>query len=287
MKLSIVTINYNDARGLAKTLKSVADQHIPEGFQLEHIIIDGASTDSSVDVIRDYEMSLINIGDSLTNIGVSLKWVSEKDKGIYNAMNKGIRMATGDYCQFLNAGDMLASPDVVAQMFASMVEKQFPDILYGQMNKVFADGTVAHDFSGGGREYTLMQAYHGCLNHSPAYIRRSLFDKFGLYDETLKICSDWKWYLQAIVLGGTQAVYAPVQVTIFDMGGISETRKDILEEERTRLLKELVPPGILHDYDRYHFPMEQYDRLKRHHLWPIVYFVERVLFKLEKWHILR
>lgn len=279
MKLSIVTINYNDAPGLTKTLKSVANQHIPESFHLEHIIIDGSSTDTSVEVIRKYECAQCTM--------YSVKWVSEKDKGIYNAMNKGIRMATGDYCQFLNAGDMLASPDVVAQMFASMVEKQFPDILYGQMKKVFADGIVAHDVSGGGREYTLMQAYHGCLNHSPAYIRRSLFDKFGLYDETLKICSDWKWYLQAIVLGGTQAVYTPVQVTIFDMGGISETRKDILEEERTRLLKELVPPGILHDYDRYHFPMEQYDRLKRHHLWPIVYFVERVLFKLEKWGVLR
>lgn len=273
MKLSIVTINYNDAQGLAKTLKSVANQRIPKDFELEHIIIDGGSTDNSVEIIKQYPH-------------VS-KWVSERDKGIYNAMNKGIQMATGDYCQFLNAGDMLAGPNVVAQMYSSMVEKNFPDILYGQMKKVFTDGSVAHDFSGGGREYTLMQAYHGCLNHSPAYIRRSLFDKFGLYDETLKICSDWKWYLQAIVLGGTQAVYTPVQVTIFDMGGISETRKDILEEERTRLLKELVSPGILHDYDRYHFPMEQYDRLKRHHLWPIVYFVERVLFKLEKWHILR
>lgn len=272
MKLSIVTINYNDAVGLKKTLESVAMQK-PCDCEVEHIVVDGGSTDESVDVIKQYPHVA--------------RWVSEKDYGIYNAMNKGIKMATGDYCQFLNAGDMLAGPDVISQMCSSLVAKQFPDILYGQMRKVFADGSITHDISGGGREYTLMLAYHGCLNHSPAYIRRSLFDKFGLYDETLKICSDWKWYLQTIVLGGTQAVYTPVLVTIFDMGGVSETRKDILEEERTRLLKELVPLGILHDYDRYYFPMEQYDRLKRHHLWSVVYFVERVLFKLEKWHILR
>ena len=81
--------------------------------------------------------------------------------------------------------------------------------------------------------------------------------------------------------------YVDIDVTIFDMTGISETRKDILNEERNRLLQEMVPEGILKDYDRYHFPMEQYDRLKRHHLWGLVWFVERILFKLEKWRILK
>lgn len=279
MKLSIVTINYNDAPGLAKTLKSVSDQHIPDGFELEHVVIDGASTDNSVEVVTGYWLSV--------NGRYEVKWVSEKDKGIYNAMNKGIWLATGDYCQFLNSGDMLAGVDVIKQMFHALIKAEYPDVLYGNMRKVMADGRFFDDSCGGTDDVTLNMFYKGCLNHSPAYIRRSLFEKFGLYDESLKICSDWKFYMQAIVLGGATVRYTNVLVTIFDMGGISETRRDILNEERTRLLNELVPQGILKDYEKYHFPMAQYDRLKKHHLWGLVAFVERVLFKLEKWHILR
>lgn len=78
-----------------------------------------------------------------------------------------------------------------------------------------------------------------------------------------------------------------IVVTHFDMTGISETRKDILNDERNRLLQEMVPQGIIRDYNRYHFPMTQYDRLRHYHVWKIVCFIERVLFKLEKWHILR
>jgi hypothetical protein len=81
--------------------------------------------------------------------------------------------------------------------------------------------------------------------------------------------------------------YVDIDVTMFDMTGISETNKDLLNKERNQLLNELIPRGILKDYDLYHFPMEQYNRLKRRHLWGLVYFIERVVFKLEKWHILR
>ena len=108
-----------------------------------------------------------------------------------------------------------------------------------------------------------------------------------MYDENLKICSDWKFYMQSIVLGQASVKYVPLLVTIFDMGGMSETRKDILEEERKMLLQQMVPQGILKDYERNHFPMSQYNRLKRYHLWGLVSFVERVLFKFEKWGILK
>lgn len=280
MKLSIITINFNNAEGLRKTLASVASQTCRD---IEHVVIDGGSTDGSVDIIKEY-VSQCMMYDVL--------WVSEKDKGIYNAMNKGIRKATGDYCQFLNSGDTLAAPDVTERMMATLYTihntpytKDVPDILYGDMLKIgekkFVDRSCARE------DVTLNMFYRGCLNHSPAYIKRSLFDEYGYYDETLKICSDWKFYMQSIVLGKATTKHVDIVVTHFDMNGISETRKDILNEERNRLLKELVPQGILKDYDRYHFPMEQYDRLKRHHLWGLVYFIERVLFKLEKWGILR
>lgn len=276
MKLSIITVNYNDAEGLRKTLASVAAQTYRD---IEHIIIDAASTDGSVDVIREYEST-----NSQTTNPLTIIWSSEKDKGIYDGMNKGIRKATGDYCQFLNSGDTLAYPDVTEQMMAAMEDGI--DILYGNMLKI-GDKARYVDRSSANYNVTLNMFYRGCLNHSPAYIKRSLFDEYGYYDETLKICSDWKFYMQSIVLGKATTKHVDIVVTHFDMNGISETRKDILNEERNRLLKEMIPQGILKDYDRYHFPMSQYDRLKKHHLWGLVYFIERVLFKLEKWGILK
>lgn len=287
MKLSIITINYNNAEGLRKTLASVASQTYPN---IEHIIVDGASTDGSVDVIKEYENQL-----HITHSTINLLWSSEPDNGIYNAMNRGIRKATGEYCQFLNSGDMLAAPDVTERMMAALlqckskadaVKTNDVDIIYGDMLKI---GVKKHyvDKSSRNDDVTLMMFYRGCLNHSPAYIKRSLFDEYGLYDESLKICSDWKFYMQSIVFGKAITKHVDIVVTHFDMTGISETRKDILNDERNRLLQEMVPQGILRDYNRYHFPMTQYDRLRRYHVWKIVYFIERVLFKLEKWHILR
>ncbi len=280
MKLSIVTINYNNAEGLRNTLASVAEQSYHD---IEHIIIDGGSTDGSVETIMEYVSADQSEKEKDPFFKHTIKWVSEKDNGIYHAMNKGIRKATGDYCQFLNSGDSLAAPDVTERMMAAM--EGGIDVLYGDMLKIGVKQYV--DRSSRNDDVTLNMFYRGCLNHSPAYIKCSLFEEYGLYDETLKICSDWKFYMQSIVLGKATTKHVNIIVTHFDMNGISETRKDILNEERNRLLKEMVPQGILKDYDRYHFPMSQYDRLKRHHLWGLVWFMERVLFKLEKWGILR
>ena len=299
MKLSIITINYNNAEGLRKTMESVLAQTYTD---IEYIIVDGASKDGSVEVIREYEQTLASrlsssgVPDKVRDfVGCSLasrlKWLSEPDKGIYNAMNKGIKMATGDYCQFLNSGDILINDNCTQMMVEQLCQvnnnRSLPlGVIYGNMKKAMSDGAILHDSCNGGNDVTLNMFYRGCLNHSPAYIRRDLFDKYGLYDESLRICSDWKFYLQSLVLGGESVEYADIDMTLFDMTGISETNKDLLNEERNRLLAELIPAGILKDYDEFHFPMIQYRRLKKHHLWGIVYFIERVLFKLEKWGIL-
>ena len=308
MKLSIITINYNNAEGLRKTLASVASQTYVE---IEHIIIDGGSTDGSVEILEAYPQPLPKRRGEITegkfptqNPAHKVLWISEKDNGIYNAMNKGIRMATGDYIQILNSGDILAAPDVTERMIAAIrnwqceesmplcykpytIHQEFPTIFYGNMKKLLPNGKILHDACNGGNDVTLDMFYRGCLNHSPAYIKRSLFDKYGMYDENLRICSDWKFYMQSIVLGSERVQYVDIDMTLFDMTGISETNKDLLNNERNQLLKEMVPVGILRDYDNYHFAVDQYKRLKKHHLWGLVYFVERVLFKLEKLHILR
>ena len=126
MKLSIITINYNDAIGLQKTLNSTLMQTCTD---FEHVIVDGASPDNSVEVIEKYAAEA-------SAKGIKVTWISEKDKGIYNAMNKGIKMASGDYIQILNSGDCLAADTVVADMYSALKEKEYPEILYG-MNKVF------------------------------------------------------------------------------------------------------------------------------------------------------
>ena len=333
MKLSIITINYNNVEGLKKTLASVAAQTYPN---IEHIIIDGGSTDGSVEVIKEYaEKSSLQ--------GREIKWVSEQDNGIYNAMNKGIEVALGrrivnsfnrsersedknhgieialgrrvvntnhtsnithntsqeslcDYVQILNSGDLLAASDVTERMMAALHQtsnikhqtsvENCPAIFYGNMLKQdFTTGKII----GKSREveYSLRQYYSSTMNHDCCYFRRNLFDTYGLYDENLKIVSDWKWFLQAIGLGHVKPVYVDIDVTIFDVSGISETNLALRNQERRQVLKELLPPAILADYDAHAFEMEQMNRLRRRHLYGLVYFIERVLFKLEKWHILR
>ena len=301
MKVSIVTINYNNVEGLKKTLSSVVEQSYRD---IEHIIIDGGSTDGSVDAIKEY------VADNPKRESFfkhTVNWVSEHDNGIYNAMNKGIEIALGrrivnsfnrseqgedknkvvpDYIQILNSGDIFAASDVVERMVAEIENAEYPELLYGNMiKKDYTTGKIL----GKSREveYSLRQYYASTMNHDCCYFRRDLFETYGLYDENRKIVSDWKWFLQAIGLGHVKPVYVDIDVTIFDASGISETNLALRNQERRQVLEELLPPAILADHDKYAFPTTQIDRLKKYHLWSLVYFIERVLFKLNKWQILR
>ena len=270
MILSIITINRNNAAGLEKTMQSVLSQTRTD---YEYVVVDGASTDDSVAVIERLAPAF----------GDRLKWISEPDKGIYNAMNTGIGMATGEYIQILNSGDSLVSPDVTDKMYAALEKEGHPSILYGNMLKDFPDGHIKRDKGFAGEDITLLGMYIGTLNHSPAYIRRSLFDKYGPYDESLKIDSDWKWYLQAIVFGEEKPVYVDIDVTLFDMTGISETNRELTKAERKQVLQELVRPTVLADYDAWAPSIRMMKRIKRHPwAYKIVWFLERVLFKIEK-----
>ena len=269
-KLTIITINRNNVTGLEKTMQSVLAQACKA---FDYVVVDGASADNSVEVIHRYS----------EQFGDRLKWLSESDKGIYNAMNKGIRMASGDYVQFLNSGDCLTADDVVVRMLDALKSNDNPSILYGNMLKDMPNGAILRDRCFAGQDITFLGFYTGTLNHSPAYIRRDLFDKYGPYDESLRIVSDWKWYLKAIVLGEEKPVYTDVDVTLFDMHGISETNKELDKAERKKVLTELISPSILADYDRWALPINQMKRLKRHPwAYRLVWFLERCLFKVEK-----
>ena len=254
--LSIITINYNDVEGLRKTLASVAAQTYP---YIQHIIVDGNSTDGSVEIIREYADN-------------QCKVESVKCKGGENG---------------------------AAEMNMPYRLENCPAIFYGNMIKEYPDGRRVKDTCLGDSkttskeivlretEWTMYDFIKGTINHDPTYIRRDIYEKYGLYDDSLKIVSDWKWFVQTVVFGGEKVFYIPMDVTIFDMTGISETNLAAREIERRNEMEKIFPVAVLKDYDAYHFPINQIQRLKRHHMWPLVYFVERILFKLEKWGILK
>ncbi|MGN0187171.1 MAG: glycosyltransferase family 2 protein [Paludibacteraceae bacterium] len=296
MKLSIITINYNNAAGLCKTVQSVAEQ-LPCDLEVEHIIVDGNSTDESVQIIREYEQQL-------SSSSISLTWVSESDNGIYNAMNKGIRMASGEYIQILNSGDILASNHVLADCCMHMDKLGHPKFLYGNMiKKDYTTGKIVG--KSGEVPYSLLQYFVSTMNHDCCWIKRSLFvnvnandnandndnivgvdvgvcKSYGLYDEDLRIVSDWKWFLQAIGLGKVKPVYVDVDMTIFDTSGISEQNLSLRYEERRRVLEDVLPPAVLADYDRHAFDMEQMDNLRKHPwAYKLVWTLERVLNRID------
>lgn len=232
MKLSIITINYNNATGLKKTLDSVVCQTWGD---FEHIIVDGVSSDESVQYITNYCEQVAN--------RYPVRWVSEKDSGIYNAMNKGIRVAKGEYCLFLNSGDCLADEQVLDKVFAIDFNE---DVVYGFLKLDYGDHL---ELGYSPRHVTLMTFVQGTIPHSGnAFIRRDAFERWGLYDESLKIVSDWKWFIKTIIQCDASCRYIDVLLSVFDCAGISSTKQDLMFEERERVLHELVSERILQDY---------------------------------------
>ena len=271
MKLSIITINRNNAQGLKKTMQSVVEQ---TSNDIEYIVVDGASTDESVDIIKSFADQRL------------IRWVSERDNGIYNAMNKGIGMAQGEYVMILNSGDYLATPQVIEQMNEKLVDKGQPDILYGNMIKIWPDGKTRRDYQLS-VNYSLFDFYQSTLNPDGTYIRRSLFQQFGPFDETMKICSDWAWMLKTIGLGGVKPSRVNIDTLYFDMTGVSESgerSRQTIQKERRQVLQQTLPAPVLADYDRFAADITLMRRIHRHPwAFRLVRFLERCLFKYEKW----
>lgn len=271
MKLSIITINRNNAQGLKKTMQSVVEQ---TSNDIEYIVVDGASTDESVDIIKSFADQRL------------IRWVSERDNGIYNAMNKGIGMAQGEYVMILNSGDYLATPQVIEQMNKKLVDKGQPDILYGNMIKIWPDGKTRRDYQLS-VNYSLFDFYQSTLNPDGTYIRRSLFQQFGPFDETMKICSDWAWMLKTIGLGGVKPSRVNIDTLYFDMTGVSESgerSRQTIQRERRQVLQQTLPAPVLADYDRFAADITLMRRIHRHPwAFRLVRFLERCLFKYEKW----
>ncbi|MDX1718751.1 MAG: glycosyltransferase family 2 protein [Salegentibacter mishustinae] len=227
--ISIITVNLNNLEGLKKTMTSVFEQTWQE---FEYIVIDGGSTDGSKEYIEQHT-------DKLNY------WVSEQDKGIYNAMNKGILKAEGEYLLFLNSGDWLFDKKVL-----KIVQENIKnvDVLYGNMVKIYADGREHLDKGVNGRTISLKTFIEGTLNHSASFINHRLFSKYGLYDEGLYIVSDWKFFLISLGLNESEVIYVDFPVSYFDMNGISNKNLKLRNEERELVINDVVALPVFSDY---------------------------------------
>lgn len=231
MKLSIITINFNDFKNLEKTLKCLEYQQFDD-FEL--IIIDGGSIDGSLEVLRRFEV--------LPRFKDKLRWISEKDNGIYHAMNKGIKMSCGEYCFFLNAGELLADNNVFGKVFQ---HEHAESIIVGNVILVLDKVVRIESYN----QLSFGSFYTGTICHQAAFIKRELFNKYGLYDESLKIVSDWKFFLFAIVMHNELVRYLDINICYHDLYGVSITNTDLYNSERKKVLSEFIPESILTDYE--------------------------------------
>ena len=213
MILSVITINRNNAEGLRKTMESVSAQ-IYQDF--EYIIVDGASTDSSVDVIREMSATL-NDGmscDKSRNDALSFKWISEL---IYNAMNKGVKMCSGEYILMLNSGDYLIDEHVIERIIP---ELDGTDIIQGNIIKI-SNGREIVCVGVGKSDITFLDAMHAHFLHQASFCRRELFDKYGYFDESYRINGDTVFYAKCLAFGNATFRYVNLNIAYFDTTGIS------------------------------------------------------------------
>ena len=255
MQYSIITINYNNGEGLRHTIESVISQTFND---YEFIVIDGGSTDDSVNIIKSFS-------DKIDY------WVSEKDRGIYHAMNKGVAQAHGKYCIFMNSGDCFYN-DMVLKRFVDYEIKE--DIIVGKLisNK---NGQVL--FAPPQQQISLYYLYSGTVPHQSTFIRIELLRQFP-YDESLKIVSDWKFFVQAIVLNNCSVRYIDDYVATFDLEGISTSNPERMWKEKEEILASMFPPRVLSDYKR----MKQSECMTQV-LTPqlrIYYSVDRLVYKI-------
>lgn len=219
MKVSIITVNLNNLQGLRRTMTSVLSQ---DRSLYEWIVIDGGSIDGSVDLIKQHQKEVDY-------------WISEQDNGIYNAMNKGIAVAKGEYCLFLNSGDFLANNTILHDVFANGFED---DIIYGRMRST-SDGEIMNHLMTDNP--TLSDIWNKPLPHQAMFIKSILFERFGLYDETLRIISDWTFYLNAIIFGSCSVRFLPIVIANFEGGGISSTSR---AAEEKKLFESRIPARL-------------------------------------------
>lgn len=226
IKVSIITVTYNSAKTLKDTIQSIARQTYPN---IEYIIVDGKSSDSTVDIIKSYEKEL------------SIKWISEKDKGLYDAMNKGIKMATGDIIGILNSDDFYHKTDAIENIVKGFTD-EYVDCVFADMRYVHPSNlnkTVRYYSS---KKFKPAKFKWGYMpGHPTFFVRKKYFDEYGLYQCDYKIAADFELLMRFLYKHKISYRYLPFDLLKMRTGGKStESIKSniILNKEIIRACKE-------------------------------------------------
>lgn len=225
MKLTIITINYNNYEGLKQTIESVIGQTYNE---FEYIVIDGGSTDDSKQLIEKFNSDIAY-------------WVSEPDGGIYNAMNKGIMKSNGEYLLFLNSGDYLERSNTIQSVIPLLNDS---DIVYGNM---VIDRNGRHEYAKSPAKLEFEEMIRGTLWHPVSFIKKELFTKYGLYNEKYKIISDYEFFLKTIYIHRVTVKYIDVFISVFNTDGIgsSDKYKTLHDKEKYEVQTQLFHEEVI------------------------------------------
>lgn len=220
MKFSLVTVTYNSAQTLRDTITSVLSQTYQD---VEYIIVDGLSKDNTVEIVKEYE----------SQFNGRMRWVSERDYGLYDAMNKGFRMATGDVIGIINSDDLISDPEAIEKVMKCFGEDNSIDAVYADLYYVAQNDTskiVRHWKSGNQRSFT--KGWHPA--HPTFYVRREVYQKFGLFDLDFKFAADFELMLRLIDKEHIKLYYLPEPLVRMRLGGttsknLSNIRKGNIE----------------------------------------------------------
>lgn len=220
MKISIITVCKNAENTIDKTIQSVINQSYSN---IEYIIIDGASKDATLQVIERYKENISRL-------------ISEPDNGLYDAMNKGIAEATGEFLYFLNSDDILIHENVIDNAVKRLKNLQ-EDIIYG--NVLFINKKTGSGYLFQKEKLDKFFFYKKSLAHPSIFFRRSAFDKFGKFNTNFKIVSDYEWLLKAFIRG-LSFKHINIIVAVFYIGGLSSNPKyNLLHfSERNKVINE-------------------------------------------------
>lgn len=214
-KISVITVNYNNAAGLEQTVKSVLDQSYQN---FEYIVVDGGSTDGSVNILEQYKDKF--------------RWTSEKDEGMYFAMNKGIKAAKGEFLLFLNSGDFFCDNRVLERVMSYGLDC---DIVYGNMMINWGNGKITPGKMP--KKISVEHMYKDTLWHPVSFIKKSLFLTLGLYDVSYKMVADYAFFFKSIIANKATTKHIPVFIAEYSTDGFSSKPeyKSLERDERKRV----------------------------------------------------
>lgn len=255
---SIITINRNNAQGLEETFVSVQEQTCRN---FEYIVIDGKSEDGSLKVVKKYE----NIIDY---------YVSEKDKGVYNALNKGIAQAKGKYLIFMNSGDVFASSDVLMKVKLAVTGE--PDFIFGETIYKKQGCRFRKRLP---RHVSFFLFYTSGICHQSSFIKRDLFEEIGYYNEEYKLTSDWTFFMKALGKYNKRVMKVDFPISVYDMEGMSGNplNQQLLNKEREKFLQEEFP-FFCEDY-RFYLKLRKYLFLDLRQFLQLRWFQLKIRFK--------